>query len=475
LTVLEPIVRERLLSFEVDQATQVARARVALRPGRIDLLADLKQRFGVVVDPPAPIVAEERTAERLRKLAESLFDATARVAACTRWLERIEWAQARLGDLDVELGVYQDQIAKLTAELEEVQESIARLKGSAAGSPKAEQATTRQGEEDRSTLEQGEIAWLRQRRLKALILASLGTLGWLLLVPFIALLMIRGGKSVGKRILKRIESEPEQAERTLSEQRERMERARTLVTTFRTVWNAVVIVLAIAYLLKAIRVDVTPLVASAGIVGLAFAFGSQALVRDYVSGFFILLESQYNLGDVVTINGTGGRVEKITLRMTVLRDIEGAVHFIPNGTVTSVTNRMKAWSQAKLEIGVAYKEDPDRVMACLQGVGEELMLDEVFKPLVTAIEVPGLEQFGDSSIIFRVHLKVAPGEQWRVAREYRRRVKYAFDREGIEIPFPQRVIHQSWVRETREAAAERSVVDPRSGDAPTPNDLTVER
>jgi small conductance mechanosensitive channel len=182
--------------------------------------------------------------------------------------------------------------------------------------------------------------------------------------------------------------------------------------------------------------------AGAGIAGLAIGFGAQSLVKDVISGFFIILEDQIRIGDVVNIAGVGGIVEAISLRTIRLRDIEGRVHIVPNGLIEVATNFTREWSRALVEIGVAYKEDVDRVIDVLKEVGEDLRNDPDFKDLILEpMTVQGLDSFGDSSVNIRIFFKTLPIKQWDVAREFRKRVKKAFDQRGISIPFPHRTIY----------------------------------
>ena len=195
-------------------------------------------------------------------------------------------------------------------------------------------------------------------------------------------------------------------------------------------------------ILKELGVDVAPIIASAGIVGLAVGFGAQNLVRDIISGFFIILENQIRVGDVATINGTGGLVEEINFRTIVLRDLSGTVHIFPTGTITTLSNLTNEWSAYILEVGVAYKEDTDKVVEILKEVGGTLMQDEVFGPLMLQEpEIFGVDKFGDSAVIIKGRIKTKPVRQWMVGREYLRRLKYAFDENGIEIPFPHRTVY----------------------------------
>jgi small conductance mechanosensitive channel len=172
------------------------------------------------------------------------------------------------------------------------------------------------------------------------------------------------------------------------------------------------------------------------------AFGAQNLIRDYFTGFVIILENQYSMNDVVRIAGTAGMVERITLRMTVLRDIEGTVHFIPNGEIKTVSNMTHGWSRAVFDVGVAYKEDVDRVIDTIIQVGRELRSDPFFKRLILEdLTMLGLDNMGDSAIIIKFFIKTRPLKQWDVKRAMLRRLKKRFDELGIEIPFPHRTVY----------------------------------
>jgi small conductance mechanosensitive channel len=203
------------------------------------------------------------------------------------------------------------------------------------------------------------------------------------------------------------------------------------------VW-AVVIVLC----LDQIGLDVTPILAGAGIVGLAVGFGAQNLVRDVISGFFLVLENQVRVGDVAVVNGTGGLVEAITFRTIVLRDLAGVVHVFPNGAITTLANMTKNWSGYVIDVGVAYKEDTDRVAEIMTEVAEDLRKDPRFGPsILEPIEIFGVDDFKESGVTIKARLKTLPIQQWNVGREYRRRLKKAFDARGIEIPFPHRSLY----------------------------------
>ena len=223
---------------------------------------------------------------------------------------------------------------------------------------------------------------------------------------------------------------------------ERAKRTETLARIVETTLRVVILIAALLMVLKQVGIEIGPLLAGAGIVGLAVGFGAQSLVKDVIGGFFILLENHMNVGDIVEIAGSAGVVESINLRVTVLRDLEGRVHIVPNGEIGVVTNMTKEYSQAMIEIGVAYKEDVDEVIAVLNQVAEGMRSDDTFKALILdPLEVLGLDSFGDSSVNIKVRLKTMPAKQWAVAREFRKRVKKTFDEQGIEIPFPHLTLY----------------------------------
>ncbi|MFO8065082.1 MAG: mechanosensitive ion channel family protein, partial [Spirochaetia bacterium] len=219
-------------------------------------------------------------------------------------------------------------------------------------------------------------------------------------------------------------------------------RVDTLLGILKTVITVIVWLILVMLFLNQLGIDVAPIIAGAGILGLAVGFGAQALVRDLISGFFILLENQVRAGDVAIVNGTAGLVESVGLRTIVLRDLSGTVHIIQNGKIDMISNMTKEWSAIVFDIGVAYNEDVDHVMKIMGQVDEELRSDENFGPLILQpMEIFGLDDFGDSAVVIKARITTKPAQQWGVGREYRRRLKIAFDREGIEIPFPHRTIY----------------------------------
>ena len=223
---------------------------------------------------------------------------------------------------------------------------------------------------------------------------------------------------------------------------EREKQAATLGKVIRNITRILVWSVAVMMVLRELGIDIGPILAGIGIMGLAVGFGAQSLVKDFLAGMFILIENQYNVGDVIEAAGAKGQVEKITLRATTLRDLEGNVHIIPNGTIAVVTNRTRQWSRFVLDIGVAYKENVDEVMGVLKEIGDELAADGEFASMITApLEVLGVQDFADSAVVIRVMFTTQPVKQWTVGREFRRRVKNTFDAKGIEIPFPHTTIY----------------------------------
>jgi small conductance mechanosensitive channel len=219
-------------------------------------------------------------------------------------------------------------------------------------------------------------------------------------------------------------------------------RAATLTVLLRQVTGGGIAVVSGMMILREFQVDIAPIIAGAGIVGLAVGFGAQSIVKDVIAGFFIIFEHQFDVGDVVSGAGVSGNVERISLRFTQLRDLEGRVHYSPNGEFRVVSNLTRGWSRAVIDIAIGYGEDIDPVQGVLRDVADELrkdpdFVDEILEPM----EIFGVDVLGDSSVTIRLVLKTLPGKQWPVAREFRKRVKIRFDALGIGFPFPQRVVH----------------------------------
>lgn len=218
----------------------------------------------------------------------------------------------------------------------------------------------------------------------------------------------------------------------------------TLIRIFSTSTSILIWILALLMILQELGVAIGPFLAAAGIVGLAFGFGGQYLIRDLISGLFIIMENQYRIGDVVCFNKTCGLVEDISLRMTTLRDLDGTVHHVPHGEIKAVSNLSKTFARVNLNIGISYNSNLEKVISVINKVGQELAEDAVWKDqIIKSPQFLRVDDFADSAIIIKILGETKPLKQWNVTGELRKRIKIAFDKEGIEIPFPQRVIHQA--------------------------------
>jgi len=218
----------------------------------------------------------------------------------------------------------------------------------------------------------------------------------------------------------------------------REKRGRTISQLLRSVGRVVIVTIAVLLTFN-VFINIAPILAGAGILGLAISFGAQSLVRDIISGFFILLENQFAVGDVIEAAGKSGVVERMTMRVVVLRDLEGAMHVIPNGELKVVSNRTRGWARAVVDIAVPYTEDVDRVLAIVRDEAAQFSTDKTWGlQLDGPVEVLGIEELRDNSVMIRSLLKTQPGSQWNVAREFRRRLINRFGREAVETPFQQR-------------------------------------
>tara|TARA_R110001606_G_scaffold348746_1_gene498449 strand:- start:91812 stop:92729 length:918 start_codon:yes stop_codon:yes gene_type:complete len=251
------------------------------------------------------------------------------------------------------------------------------------------------------------------------------------------------GMFILKKILRQLEQHLlEQSSAGSEPPSESQKRVETLIRLVRQAALILLWVTTLLILLKEIGIDVAPVLASAGIVGLAVGFGAQNLVRDFISGFFFILENQVRVGDVAIVNGTGGLVEQLNFRTIVLRDLGGVVHIFPNGTVSTLSNLTNDWSAYVFEIGVAYKENTDAVIEVMKGVGTEMKEDETLGHyMIEEPEIFGVDKLDNSAVIIKGRIKTQPIRQWLVGREYLRRIKLAFDKVGIEIPFPHQTLY----------------------------------
>ncbi len=230
--------------------------------------------------------------------------------------------------------------------------------------------------------------------------------------------------------------------RSRAESAEETRRIDTLERVFVYALSVIVAVMTVMLVLSEFGISIAPLLATAGVAGLAVGFGAQSLVKDYFTGFVMLIENQIRVGDVVEVSGKSGVVQEITLRYVQLRDYEGAVHYVPNGTIVTVTNRSRGYAYAVMDVGIAYKESIDRVYAVMRETAQTLRNDPEFGArILEDIEISGVEQWADSAVMIKSRIKTVALEQFTVRREYLRRLKSAFDLHDIEIPFPQRTVH----------------------------------
>lgn len=224
--------------------------------------------------------------------------------------------------------------------------------------------------------------------------------------------------------------------------REAVKRAETLGRVFRYIAAVTISLIAGMLVLSELGVSVAPILGAAGVVGLAIGFGAQSLVKDFFNGFFLLLENQVRQGDVVRLGEHAGLVEEVTLRYVQLRDYDGHVHFVPNGMISTVVNMSRGHAQAVVDVGVAYGADLDHIMQVMHQAASALRADPAFRDrILNDLEMAGVERWGDSSVVLRARLRVAPLEQWAVRREYLLRLYKAFAAAGIDIPFPQLTVH----------------------------------
>jgi small-conductance mechanosensitive channel len=251
------------------------------------------------------------------------------------------------------------------------------------------------------------------------------------IILILMFVLIKIARSVTERFYKRYRKGRREADDEFKKKSD------TLSSVTASVLTIIIVIIAAITILGELEIPIGPVLASAGIVGVALGFGGQHLVKDFISGFFILLDDQIRVGDVVQIAGKGGLVEKINMRMTILRDLSGNVHYVRNGEIGVITNMTREYSRYVFDVGVSYREDVDDVIEVIKQVDEDLRKDAQFKDdILEPIEILGLDQFADSAVIVKARTKTKPIKQWSVAREFKKRLKKAFDARDIEIPFP---------------------------------------
>ena len=255
----------------------------------------------------------------------------------------------------------------------------------------------------------------------------------ILVISFVAIRLLR---SLVKASIKRVQGMDDVDGSELDR------RASTIGRVITNTGLVIIIGSALLMTLREVGIEVTPLIASVGVVGLALGLGAQTLVKDVISGLFILTENQYAIGDVVTLNGVSGSVEKMTLRATYLRDLEGTTHTVPNGDIRTISNITRGWSRAVLDVRVRYELDVDDALAALRDIGHQMEQDQSIAHLITESPVvTGVEDLEDWSVKLRIMVKTVPGEQWGVKRYMRKAVLQEFSKRGISIAVPRREVY----------------------------------
>lgn len=429
-----------LLPPEVkDEAVQAAEADVErLTEASVQAQAELENVTQRISALEANISLERRLRDLARqKEAESTAD--------VQRLRQAYWQQLSGGDLAAaetrkqmdeaqrRLDTATDDARKASNHLDELQSELALVQAEQIAAMRLAERRSKDVELARNTLDSLASPWSRHRIERWLVNQGVRILAILIL----SFLVLRISRALRKRLIDLIVN---RSRRGTTNEREN--RARTLVSVFHNAFTTFVYCLVSVLVLEEFGFSVTPLLGGAAVVGLAVAFGAQSLIKDYFTGFIVLLEQQYMLGDVIRIGELSGQVERITLRMTVLRDMEGNVHFIPHGQISSVTNMTHGWSRAVFEIQVSYDTDIDQTIRVIMELGRELRRDPAFGPLIIEeLSMLGVDSLADSGIKIKFYIATRPLQQWTVKREMLRRIKQRFEQEGIEIPYPQMTLH----------------------------------
>jgi small conductance mechanosensitive channel len=344
-------------------------------------------------------------------------------------LEKVAQARERYRQARDDVARRVEQIDELQADLDELQAEYITVLQEAENKRLAAERARRDVEELKNPFAlQNLLRWVNVHGTRVLFMV-------ISIVVLLVLVRIVQGRII-RLITRRSHEETEE---------EREDRIRTLTSVFRKVMYFAVIVGGVLMILAELGINMVPLLGGAAAVSVAVGFGAQSLIKDYFNGFMILLENQYGINDVVRIGGVAGLVERVNLRATVLRDLEGTVHFIPHGQATMVSNLTHGWSRVVVDMPVAYKEDVDRVMEVIREIGRELREDPEFGFLMMGdLEMLGLDQFADSAVVVKFIIKTRPLQQWSVKRETLIRIKRKFDELGIEIPFPHRTVYHHY-------------------------------
>jgi small conductance mechanosensitive channel len=263
----------------------------------------------------------------------------------------------------------------------------------------------------------------------------LATSGRIAVIAIAAYLVIRIGSAATRRF------ERQMSQGTGLEVVERTKRARPFARFLQRTLSVIVVVMAGLMILRELDIDITPVLTGAGIAGLAIGFGAQTLVRDVISGFFLIFEDQVRVGDVVTVNGQGGLVEEVNLRTMVLRDEHGAVHIFPNGEVKTLSNLSKDFSYYVITVSVSFDDDVDRAAQAMTDAAAELTTDPAFQPhILQPLEVFGVDSFEADRLVIKARIKTVPLKQWLVGRELRKRIARLFGERGIHVPSARMVV-----------------------------------
>ncbi len=415
-------------------------AREDLQEKRLEL-KDAKERLQEIDRAIKVFDSELKAEQQLLQIARKQADNAAQTSRALKedmsasFDQQATRAELRRRSQDAErrLQQFSDEVAQRTAQAEELQPHLDRIRNARATTEAQYQEAIAAVDSARQKVEWLESPVAPQRIYHWFIKSGPKILASVL---FIATLLWLS-RVLGHRIVRAVASRsgPGSIE-------EREKRSETLIGVFNNGTTVAIVVFGTLMLLQASGINVSVLLGGAAVVGVAVAFGAQNLTRDYFSGFVMLLENQYGVNDIVRIGGIAGLVERITLRMTVLRDLEGVVHFIPHGEVKTVSNLTQGWSRALFDIGVAYKEDADRVMKVLVELGKELRQDPYYGDLIMDDpEMLGVDSFGDSAVVIKFFIKTRPQKQFTIKRELLRRIKRKFDELGIEIPFPHRTVY----------------------------------
>lgn len=435
-----PAAAEPPPAVEEEQDEQVLQARSAVEERRRELQQAQAELDGIT----QRIESLQQNIQLERRLRDLSRQKSLEAAATAQRLQREYWRQLSAGEPATETGVELEdaQLRQQSAEeearaasnhLDELQNALAMVHSE-------QVVAVREVEQKRRELEQAEQAlqvatspW-SLRRIQAWVLNQGSKMVGAIVIAALAIWIARTMRS---RITAWLVNRGKGGTKE-----ERENRARTLVSVFHNAFVTFVYGFVVVVVLEELGYSVAPLLGGAAVLGLAVAFGAQSLIKDYFTGFIVLLEQQYMLNDVVKLGGVSGQVERITLRMTVLRDIEGHVHFIPHGQITTVTNMTHGWSRALFEITISYGSDIDRATRVLMELARDMRRDPAYAALI--IEEPamlGVDKLGDHGVLIKFFIATRPLQQWTVKRELLRRIKLRFDEEGIVIPYPQLSLH----------------------------------